>query len=245
MTPELTITNVMETPHLRAWLHRGESSRLVVCFSGIGPDPGIAPGYEFARSATCDGRDWVLYIADPNRTWLNGDGLIERIVALVEATAQELGATQVCALGHSMGGYSACILPGFMPVDAVVALSPQASVHPDVAADDPRWMNFRDLIASHRIRHVEDHIQAGTQYVVLFGQHRREAPQRDRFPVAENIETHHMARTHHNTAQRLKARGLLDQIIQLGFDRRIFRIRRLLRRNFAATLVSGRQEAAA
>lgn len=240
MSDPLLISPLLDSPELRIWLHRGQSTRLVVCFSGIGSDPDRLPEYEFARTATADGRDWVLYIADPARSWLNAPGLIERIVEIVEAQAAAIGATQVCTLGHSMGGYSACVLPGFTRVDVAMALSPQVSVHPDVVPDDGRWMNWRERIASVRIRHVEDHLSAATQYFAIFGMAGREAPQRDRFPVAENIERLHMANTHHNTAQRLKARGILDTVVGLAFDGRLYRVRRLIRRNFEGVLVGGR-----
>ncbi len=232
--PPLVITPLVEGPDLLAWEHRGESDRLVVCFSGVGPDASVWPGYEFAATAAGGGKDNVLYIADPQRSWLNAPGLIERIVTLIEDTAARMGAGQVCALGHSMGGYAACVLPGFTPVDVAVALSPQVSVHPEVAGDDPRWMEWRDRIAEHRVRHVADHLSDDTQYFAFFGMHGREAPQRERFPAADNIELLRMRKTHHNTAQRLKARGLLDVVIQAAFDRRIYRVRRLIRRNFWA-----------
>lgn len=241
----LNITPLIDDPELRVWQHAGSSDRLVICFSGIGPDPDALPEHEFTRTATNGGQDWVLYIADPKRSWLNGAGLIERIVQLIEAKAAEIGARQVCTLGHSMGAYSACILPGFTKVDVAMALSPQVSVHPEVVGDDPRWMNYRDQITDFRIRHVGDHLSADTQYHVLFGMAGREAPQRDRFPVAENIEQLHMAKTHHNTAQRLKARGILDTVVGLAFDGRIYRVRRLIRRNFDGVLVGGRREASA
>jgi len=232
MTQALKIDLTFDRPDLRVWTHRGESARLVVCFSGVGPNADEPPGYEFAATAAGQGRDSVLYIADPGRSWLNAPGLIEAVVGQVERFAEEIGAEQVCAIGHSMGGFAACVLPDFTKIDVAVAMSPQASVHPDIAWDDPRWMEYRDKIDSFRVRHVEDHICAGTQYFTIFGMHPREAPQRKRFPVAENIELLRMPKTHHNTAQRLRAKGLLDAVVQAGFDRRIYRVRRLIRRNF-------------
>jgi len=234
MTELLTIRPVLETPDLLVWEHQGTSDRLVVCFSGVGPDPEVAPGYEFAQTATGDGKDTVLFIADPKRTWLNGPGLIEKIAALVIEVALRVGARTVCTLGHSMGGYAACVLPGFLKVDVAVAMSPQVSVHPEVVADDPRWMNWREQISQFRVQHVADHVAKGTRYFAFFGTHRREAPQRDRFPTGENIELLLMHSTHHNTAQRMRARGILDTVIQAAFDDRIYRVRRLIRRNFGA-----------
>ena len=238
MTKDLVITPVVDDPELRVWQHVGESDQMVVCFSGIGPDPDELPEPEFARSATCNGKHTVLYVADPRRSWLNGKGLIERIVEIIEAKVAEFKTDRVYTLGHSMGGYSALVIPGFTKVDVALALSPQVSVHPGVVSDDPRWMNWRAKIADFRVRHVKDHLNPATQYVAIYGAHKREAPQRERLPIADNIERIHMNRTHHNTAQRLKARGLLDQIIELAFERRIYRVRRLIRRGIGAEVVS-------
>ncbi len=232
MSQALKIDLTIDSPDLRVWSHRGDSARLVVCFSGVGPDADEPPGYEFAATAARQGRDSVLYVADPRRSWLNGKGLIEAVVEQVERFAAEIGAEQICALGHSMGGFSACVLPDFTKIDVAIAMSPQASVHPDFAGDDPRWMEYREKIERFRVRHVEDHIRPETQYFTIFGMHPREIPQRKRFPVAENIELLRMPKTHHNTAQRLRAKGLLDAVVQAAFDRRIYRVRRLIRRNF-------------
>ncbi len=232
MKGRLEIVQTLDDPDLRVWTHAGASDRLVVCFSGIGPDPEVLPGYEFAATAAGGGRDSVLYIADPKRSWLNAPGLIERMVDQIEGYAARIGAARICTLGHSMGGYAALVLPGFTRVDVALALSPQVSVHPQVAGDDPRWMQHRAKIAAHRLRHIEDHLSPATQYFAIYGMHKREAPQRDRFPRARNIELLRMPKTHHNTAQRLKAKRLLDAVVQAAFDGRVFRVRRLIRRSF-------------
>ena len=229
---KLKIKLVQDTERLRVWEHQGTSKRLVICFSGIGPDEKKPPEFEFAETAAGGGKDWVLYIADPKRTWLNGPGLIDQIVSVIERYAARMGAMTICSLGHSMGGYSALALPGFTKVDVALGLSPQVSVHPDVVPDDPRWMNWREQISEYRVRHIADHLANETQYFAIFGRHPREAPQRGRFPVAENIETLVMAKTHHNTAARLRRAGLLQTVVEAAFSGRKYRVRRLIRRNF-------------
>jgi len=230
----LPIRPLIDDADLRVWRHDGKGDRLVVSFSGIGPDPETPPGYEFANTATGGGKDTVLFIADPNRTWLNAPGLIERIAGLVEDHARRIGAGRICALGHSMGGYAACVMAGFMRVDVAVALSPQVSVHPEIAGDDPRWPEHRDKLTAFRIRHLADHLPGTTQVYAVFGRHPREAPQRDRFPQGPNIHGYVLPRTHHNTAQRMKRAGVLDAAVQAAFDGRAFRVRRLLRRTLGA-----------
>ena len=184
-----------------------------------------APGYEFAKIATHDGRDNVLFISDPKRSWLNAPGLIEKIVTLTEKTAQEVGAEEIVTLGHSMGGYSAIVLSRFLPVRSAVALAPQYSVHPEIAGDDVRWMTWRERIASHTIKSIEDHLTGDTTYHVFHGTHGRERPQRDRFPVHPNLYHMLMPKTVHNVPQRLKRFGLLADVVQLAFQNRVRRVR--------------------
>lgn len=228
------IRPIVQDDDLHVWRHNGTGSQLLVSFSGIGRDPKSAPNYEFARSATGGGQFHALFVSDPNRTWLNGPGLIERIVMLIENTARDIRATRVCTLGHSMGGYSAAVISGFTPVDVAICLSPQASVNPDVAPDETRWAKFRGNIDNHRIRSVGDHISDRTTYYVFFGQHGREAPQRDRFPMARNIKFFVMPRTVHNTPQRMKGRGILDEVILTSTQKRTRLVRRLLKSNLNA-----------
>ena len=233
----------MQDEDLHVWRHRGTGDRLLVSFSGIGRDPNDVPGYEFARGATGGGTFHTLFISDPRRTWLNGAGLIEKIVKIIEDTAKDIGATQICTLGHSMGGYSAAVISGFTRVDVAICLSPQSSVNPDIAPDETRWTAFRERIETHRIRSVRDHINSETLYYVFFGQHGREAPQRDRFPLAANIKFFVMPRTVHNTPQRMKGRGILDDIILVACQKRTRLIRRLLKDRLNARQITEPTEA--
>ncbi|MEL6102077.1 MAG: hypothetical protein AAF088_06835 [Pseudomonadota bacterium] len=239
MADTYSIYPVLTDDDLHVWAHRGHSRRLVICFSGIGVNSDAVQPYEFARAATAGGRDNVLFISDPHRTWLNGPGLIEKITGVIETEAELIGADQVVTLGHSMGGFSAAIMPAFTRVDVAVCLSPQATVHPSIATDDSRWMDYRARIETHRLRSVGDHIVPDTMYFAFFGMHGREVPQRNRFPRGPNIKFFLMPRTVHNTPQRMKQAGILDEIVQFAFDRRSRMVRRILR-----TELNARQERA-
>tara|TARA_R110002096_G_scaffold291969_10_gene486222 strand:- start:9650 stop:10405 length:756 start_codon:yes stop_codon:yes gene_type:complete len=235
----LDIQLIRDTDVLRAWRYVGQSRRLVVCFSGLGKNQSQPPGFEFSSVATGGGEDHVLYIADPNRSWLNQPGLIAEIVALVEEVKAEVSATQVVALGHSMGGFSACVLPFFTPVQYVLALSPQVSVHPDIVPDDPRWMTQREAIDNIDITDVGTYLMPDTYYVVVYGRHGREAPQRDRFPNPDHLSLFVMPMTHHNTAARLKGLGLLTDLRDLVFDGQINEAGELLKSGAHAHLTEG------
>lgn len=202
---------------LRLWRMAGETQRLVVCFSGVGADPALPPPPEWQRLAAVEPRDHLLFIADPGRTWLNRAGLIEEIVDAIEAEVDHTGATQVCTLGHSMGGFAALVIPAYTHVDVAVAMSPQYAADPAVVPTESRWADYRAAIPVYRVSNAGDHIVAGCQYYVFFGRHPREAVQRDLAAAHENLELYVMPGTHHNTPQRMKAAGVLDLVIHACF----------------------------
>ena len=202
---------------LRLWRMPGQTARLVVCFSGVGADPDAPPPPEWQRLAAWGPRDHLLFISDPGRTWLNREGLIEEIVDAIESEVDHTGATQVCTLGHSMGGFAALVIPAFTHVDVAVAMSPQYAADPAVVPTETRWTTYRDAIPQYRLSNAADHIVAGCQYYVFFGRHPREAVQRDLAQALENLELYVMPGTHHNTPQRMKAAGVLDTVINACF----------------------------
>jgi hypothetical protein len=225
---------------LRLWRIRGETGRLVVCFSGVGADPALPPPPEWQRLAAHVPRDHLLFVADPSRTWLNREGLIEEIVDAIEAEVDHTGATQVCTLGHSMGGFSALVIPAFTHVDVAVAMSPQFAADPAVVPNETRWTDYRDAIPVYRVSNAADHIIAGCQYYVFFGRHPREAVQRDLAQAHENLELYVMPGTHHNTPQKMKAAGVLDMVINACFAGK----QRVLNKTMGKTLQARRMAVA-
>lgn len=219
MSARLDINLVQDTDLLRVWLYKGQSDRLVVSFTGIGVE-GEDLGYELAKTATQDGRDSALFIADKSRSWLNAPGIIDDIRQWVLAAKAETGASNVMTLGHSMGGFAALAMPKYTAVKVAVGLSPQVSVHPDVVGDDPRWMEYRSRIREFAIRDLSETIVPDTRYYVVHGRHSREAPQRDRFPRADNIVHLILPRTVHNVPQKLRKAGVLDKVVELAFQNR-------------------------
>ncbi|PID35997.1 MAG: hypothetical protein CR993_07485 [Rhodobacterales bacterium] len=236
-SPRLDIQPRLERADLKSWGYRApESDTLVISFSGIGKNPNAAPPIEFANTATQNGTHNALFISDPNRTWLNGDGLIERITNEARRCIAECKARRVVTVGHSMGGFSALVLADFLPVDAVLALAPQLSVHPDIVPDEHRWPEWREKITRFRVRCAADHLRDGPQYTVLFGRHGREAPQRDPFPHRDNLRLYILPRTHHNVPQRLKDLGILTDSFKFAIAGRPRKLRLLLKNRAAATL---------
>ncbi|MBV7410881.1 hypothetical protein [Maritimibacter sp. DP1N21-5] len=228
MSAALDIRAYRQSPGLVVHAFRGTSDALNVCFAGIGLGPDEVQPIEFARTATMDGRDNALFISDGTRSWFNRPGLLENVAKLVEEYAAEIGARIVRTLGHSMGGFMALILPSVTRVDVAVAYAPQASVHPEIAGDDMRWMNWRARIGTHRIRSVTDHLNDTTRYYVFHGKHPRERFQRDRFAPRENLMHIVIPATVHNVPQRLRRAGILDKVTGACFDGRLTALRELL-----------------
>ncbi|MFV1442011.1 MULTISPECIES: hypothetical protein [unclassified Phaeobacter] len=233
---QLTITPRLSCDDLVTWAHRGPGDRLVVCFSGIGKDAETCPPYEFARSATGNGRHNTLFIADPQRSWLNTPGLLSRIGAEIESYRAICGATRVIAMGHSMGGFSAIVASSVTRIDAVLAFAPQISIHPDIVPDETRWAAYRNRISHYEVKSAADHFRDGTDYTVIHGRHGREAPQRDRFPRRDTLRHYVMPGTHHNVPQRLKQLNCLEQVVHFAIEGRPRKLRLLLKQTAQAYL---------
>lgn len=227
--PALAIETLRDDARLRVWRHAGQGRRLVVVFSGVGRDRSQPPPLELPRMATGPAGDHALFFADPARSWLNAPGLIEEVAAQVQAEAARLDVSEIVAVGHSMGGFSALVLGGFVPLARVLALSPQLSVDPAVVPDEPRWPMFRKHIAEYRIRRADAHLQPETQYYIIFGKHRREAPQLRLVPRAANVALFLLPEVRHDSVRRLAQNGVLEDVIQLAFGGRTRRLRVLLR----------------
>ncbi|WP_071674291.1 alpha/beta fold hydrolase [Nioella nitratireducens] len=236
MARDLVITPVLDAPDLRLWEHRAESRDAVMVLSGVGTEADVPPGHEFARSASGNGTRNVLFVSDPNRTWLNGPGLIETIVERFEEFVARCGSPRTIALGHSMGGFAALVLSGFTRLDCALALAPQYSIDPQVVPDEHRWMEHREKITEVRIRTAAEHMNETTDYVIVHGRHPREAVQRDKFPLGDNIRHFILPRTHHDVPQKLKMAGVLAPFMKAVIDGRVRRARLILQENFGAEL---------
>lgn len=230
MATRLDIRQLHDSARLRVWYHHGRSERLVLCFSGVGEHRKHLPEVEFAKTAAHGGRDHVLYLADPRRTWLNAPGQIEEMVEWAETYREKTGAREVVTLGHSMGGFTAMAMAAYLPVAAVLATGPQYSVHPAIAHDEPRWRYYRDQITDYRIRELGELLVDGTYYIVIHGDHWRETPQRERFPLRSNLYHYFIKGVNHDVPQLLREKGILQDVLEAAFQKKPKRVRLLMER---------------
>lgn len=207
------------TPHLtdddlHTWRHSGSGELLVVCFSPTGEaDPHVPQDPSFPSAATNNGARHVLFISDPQRSWLNTSGLREKIRLQVEEFKAQVGATRVVTLGHSMGGFYALACAADLNAEAALALAPQITIHPDIAGDDRRWMGFRERIDTFLCDSAASLMTSGPTYFVIHGEKPRERPQRDRTPIGENIVHFILPDVHHNVPAILKRHNIQQDFI--------------------------------
>ena len=147
---------------------RGTGNRLVVSLGGVGTKPNEMPPFEFVGTASQGGENHVILVTERARTWMNSPDLPEAIVKEIETVVAREAIDEVVALGNSMGGFMALVLPTLTRVDTVVALSPQFSMHPKVVPEETRWQKWRRRFPTYRHRQVPAP-QDGTRYVVLHG----------------------------------------------------------------------------
>ena len=235
-TAELEVETLRDDALLRVFRRQGMTDRLVLCFSSVGRDPAEAPPIEWQRLAGRNPADHLLFLADPKRSWLNRPGLIEEMVAAIEAEAARVQARRIAAIGLSLGAFSALVLPGFTRIDSVMALSPQYSVDPSVLPMEKRWMNYREAIAEFRIRNASLHFVPECRYFVFVGDHPVERFQRRLMQPLPNLDCYVMKDSLHNTHIRLRQNRLLDPVIDACLDGDADRVRALMAGPFGPPL---------
>jgi alpha-beta hydrolase superfamily lysophospholipase len=100
----------------------------------------------------------------------------------VQKFKDQVRASSVVTLGHSMGGFYALTCTVDIGATAAAALAPQISMHPKIDSVDHRWMGLRARNETYRYADACTLITGGPQYFVLHDETQREKPQRDRTP---------------------------------------------------------------
>ncbi len=225
---KLEITDLYDDGVLRISALVGTSSRLVVSFSGIGADPKVRPMEEFIASASQNGLNHVLFVMDSSRSWFNRVGIAEKTAEVIAVYQREFQTDETKAIGDSMGGFCAMILPSLTSVSAVFASAPQFSIDPPVVPNETRWKAERAVVEQVRYSKVDEYLQSGTLYVVVHGDAERERMQRELFPKAHNFWHFVCADSGHSVASRMRRENLLGAVIDATFERKAKKVARLL-----------------
>lgn len=130
----------------------GAGTDLVISFSSVGHDPTRPPAPEFLATATGRGTPAAprraLFISDDSRSWASDPGFAPM---LTEALARlDAPVTRIATLGLSMGAFSALAAAQVLPVDAVLAFSPQFSPLPGRIAGETRWAEWTARLTAPR-----------------------------------------------------------------------------------------------
>lgn len=222
---------------LCVWRIAGASDRLIISMSSSGRLTDATPEPEF-MSVAQKNSDTVLFISDPRRSWLNRPGIVEDIKSVIEAEAARVAATNIAILGHSMGGFSALVMPAFTRIDTAIAFSPQYSVDPAVVPDEKRWMNYREQIQAFRISNADDHLNTTTHYFLFNGRGPIEAPQRKLVRPRPNLEYYVLPGIRHNAAAKMKQAKVMGTILNACFSHRKRALRGIMSETFSARRVT-------
>lgn len=217
------LIRLWDTPPLTIDHAPGAGDAMVISFASVGHDPARAPSPEFLRCATAGGRP-ALFVSDTSRSWANAPGFAPALRhALQRATPA--GPRRLATLGASMGGFAALAAATVLPVDVVLAIGPQFSVHPGQMPTEHRWRDWTARIADWRFPTAP--LPEGPWIILLHGL-ADDADQARAFPQRKGID--HLlfpGLAHSGLAPHLKARGVLQGLIDTalsGDRRRLLRI---------------------
>jgi pimeloyl-ACP methyl ester carboxylesterase len=214
---------------------RGTGKRLVVTLGGVGTKPNEMPPFEFVGTASQGGENHVILVTEQARTWMNSPDLPEAIVKEIETVVAREAIDEVVAIGNSMGGFMALVLPTLTRVDTVVALSPQFSMHPNVVPEETRWQKWRRRFPTYRFRQVPAP-QDGTRYVVLHGDTPEERIHWARFPKAPKTFNHFILRGEsHDLVKALKKLDIMRPLLERAMDVKTRKVRKLLESHFSVS----------
>lgn len=201
-------------------LLHGTGPDLVVSFTSIGHDPGQVPSFEFLKSAHLQGRRSVLFVTDVERQWGNSQNfgpLIAQAIAIVQGRQR---VEKTLFIGQSMGGFNALVAASLIVPTAVLAISPQFSICPEIMPHETRWSEWTSRIALFRVKSAPLEPKAPTILLHGLGD---DSEQAQAFPLAPHVDHYLFPQINHSDlAKRLKTLSLLPAMIDCALtgDRR-------------------------
>ncbi|SDF78270.1 Alpha/beta hydrolase family protein [Celeribacter baekdonensis] len=206
----------------------GQSGTLVICLAGVGTKRSQSPPREFHKMASQEGANHVLFVSDASRSWMNGSGIAQQIVAAIEKLADQVNATRIVALGNSMGGTMALMLAGLTQIDAAIAIVPQFSVHPERVPEEQRWRAFRNQITDWPFETITRLHSEKTSIMIIHGVSPDERIHLDRFPKDAKAMHFVFPDMDHRLAFRLHKKRKLNRIIRHAIAARPWKLRRAI-----------------
>lgn len=204
----------LDAPPLHMAYMAGRSDRLVLAFSGVGDRKEAIPTPEAPQLTGWNGENHVLFISDASRSWMNAAGLVQALVAAVQALVDRIKPARIIAFGNSMGGSMALIFATMFRLDAVLAIVPQYSVHPDILPEERRWGHFRRNVTQWPFPAVPSLAGNPAQIMILHGGEAREMPHARRFAAPEGVDHLVVPQYGHALAACLKRDGVLRPLME-------------------------------
>ncbi len=123
----IDIKSLVDDDELRLRWMPGNSTSLVVVFSGVQHNVGGLPLDEFVGTASEGARNHVLFVSDVKCSWFSRPQLNTRILDAINTFIDTHQIQDVVAIGNSMGGYGAILFSDRLPFRIVAAFSPHAA----------------------------------------------------------------------------------------------------------------------
>jgi pimeloyl-ACP methyl ester carboxylesterase len=202
-----------ECEKLRVRYQKGDTTTLVVSFTGVLHGMGDLPVDEFRGSTR---GHHGLFISDLSCSWYNSAGTAERIVDLVQKTRSQINADKVVTIGNSMGGFGAILFARLVEANTAIAFAPQFSVKPDLIPSENRWRALVARIDEWRFP-TPLPLRAKTHYFIFSGSEPCECEHARRFERARNV-TKFIISGGHGVAQGLKDTGQLGASVRACID---------------------------
>lgn len=225
---EVTLLVLRNEPPLMMSYVPGSSDTLVISLAGVGNDRHAQPTIEFFQLAYQDGLNHVLFVSDASRSWLNGPGLAEAIVETIEKVVKEAGIKRVFALGNSMGGTMALILPYLTKIDEVLAFVPQYSAKPERLPEEDRWMFFRKKIKEWRFEAIDSLPTDRCVVTILHGGTPDELIHMNRFPRDPKAKHFVLPKMDHRLAHNLHKKKKLARIVAKAIAKKPWQCKRAI-----------------
>lgn len=224
----VSLSIVRQGPPLEISYLPGESDTLVISLAGVGKGRIEQPAVEFFQLAHQNRTNHVLFVSDASRSWMNGPGVAASIVNAIESVVAQSAIKRVVALGNSMGGYMALLLPNLTQIDAAIAFVPQFSVKPERIPEEQRWQFFRKRIKQWPFEAIESLPTDQSTVTILHGGTPDELIHANRFPRDPKAKHFILPHMDHRLAHRLHRAGKLQRIVSRAIEGKQWKCRRAI-----------------
>ncbi len=210
-TPFGKVVMIHEDANLRIWRMQGRDQRLVVSFSGWGPDLSVPQGAGFVGTCSMGGENTVLFVADTARSYFTKPGMVETIAQHIEAERSRIPEAELVTFGDSMGGYGALLMADTVGATRAVGFAPTIDFTPQamgVRRFSRAKGDFRKVPPPQPLSKLR---YEGVELFVVFGINRTDAPHITELDVSPSRHIAIIPTAPHIIPTWLKKKGRLEE----------------------------------